>query len=60
VINRLRNLTLLSKRLNTSIKNADFATKKEKGYAGSDILMTQELLPLEKCDGTRSTSASRS
>jgi Protein of unknown function DUF262/Protein of unknown function (DUF1524) len=45
-VNRLGNLTLLGKRLNTSIKNADFATKKEKGYAGSDILMTQELLAL--------------
>jgi Protein of unknown function (DUF1524) len=47
VVNRLGNLTLLSRRLNTSIKNADFATKKEKGYAGSDILMTQELLALD-------------
>src|SRR6266540_3044141 len=37
VINRLGNLTLLGKRLNTSIKNADFATKKTEGYAGSDI-----------------------
>jgi Protein of unknown function (DUF1524) len=47
VVNRLGNLTLLGKRLNTSIKNADFATKKAKGYAGSDILMTQELLALD-------------
>lgn len=44
VLNRLGNLTLLGRRLNTSIKNADFATKKEKGYAGSDILLTKELL----------------
>ncbi|GAA2748313.1 DUF262 domain-containing protein [Terrabacter aerolatus] len=44
MINRLGNLTLLGKRLNTSIKNADFATKKEKGYTGSDILLTKELL----------------
>jgi hypothetical protein len=50
VINRLGNLTLLGKRLNTSIKNADFATKKKDGYAGSDILMTQELLTLDKWD----------
>jgi hypothetical protein len=47
VVNRLGNLTLLGKRLNTSIKNGDFLTKKEKGYAGSDILMTQELLALD-------------
>ncbi|MGH2778415.1 MAG: DUF262 domain-containing protein [Actinomycetota bacterium] len=44
MINRLGNLTLLGKRLNTSIKNADFATKKEKGYKSSDILLTKELL----------------
>jgi hypothetical protein len=44
--NRLGNLTLLGKRLNTSIKNADFATKKKDGYAGSDILMTQGLLSI--------------
>jgi hypothetical protein len=50
VINRLGNLTLLGKRLNTSIKNADFATKKKDGYAGSDILMTQELLSIDSWD----------
>lgn len=50
MINRLGNLTLLGKRLNTSIKNAGFATKKEKGYAGSDILMTKELLDLNVWD----------
>lgn len=50
LVNRLGNLTLLGKRLNTSIKNADFDTKKVKGYAGSDILMTQELLPVAKWD----------
>jgi hypothetical protein len=44
VIDRLGNLTLLGKRFNTSIKNADFATKKERAYADSDILMTKELL----------------
>ena len=47
-INRLGNLTLLGKRLNTSIKNADFATKKEKGYSSSDILMTKELLDFDE------------
>lgn len=50
VINRLGNLTLLGKRLNTSIKNADFATKKKDGYGGSDILMTKELLSLDTWD----------
>lgn len=48
IINRLGNLTLLGKRLNTSIKNADFATKKEKGYKSSDIVMTKELLDYEE------------
>jgi hypothetical protein len=47
---RLGNLTLLGKRLNTAIKNADFATKKRDGYAGSDILMTQELLSIDTWD----------
>jgi hypothetical protein len=41
---------LLGKRLNTSIKNADFATKKERGYEGSDILMTKELLARDTWD----------
>lgn len=50
IINRLGNLTLLSKRLNTSVKNADFATKKEKAYKDSDVLMTQELLAYEDWD----------
>ncbi len=49
-INRLGNLTLLGKRLNTSIGNAGFATKQRDGYAASEILMTQELIPLEKWD----------
>lgn len=47
VINRLGNLTLLGKRFNTSIKNADFVTKKEKAYQGSDILLTKELVDYE-------------
>lgn len=50
VINRLGNLTLLGRRLNTSIKNADFDTKKRDGYTGSDILMTQELLSIDSWD----------
>jgi Protein of unknown function (DUF1524)/Protein of unknown function DUF262 len=52
VINRLGNMTLLGKRLNTSIKNGDFSTKKTKGYSGSEILMTKELLPLDTWDMT--------
>ena len=44
LINRLGNHTLLGRRLNTAIKNGDFATKKEKGYRSSDVLMTKELL----------------
>ena len=47
VINRLGNLTLLGMRFNTSVKNADFATKKAKAYASSDILMTRELVDRE-------------
>ncbi len=50
VINRLGNLTLLGKRLNTSIKNSDFRTKKKYGYADSDILMTKELLAIKTWD----------
>ncbi len=44
VIDRLGNLTLLGKRLNASVKNADFAIKKAQAYEGSDFLMTKELL----------------
>jgi hypothetical protein len=47
-LNRLGNLTLLGKRLNTSIKNADFATKRKNGYAGSDVVMTKELLAFDE------------
>jgi hypothetical protein len=53
IINRIGNLTLLGKRLNTAIKNADFASKQKDGYASSDILMTKELLTL----GTWNTTA---
>jgi hypothetical protein len=49
-VNRLGNLTLLSRRLNTSIKNADFATKKANAYSASDILMTQALDSREDWD----------
>jgi hypothetical protein len=44
LINRLGNLTLLARRLNTAIKNADFITKKAQAYNDSDILLTRELL----------------
>ncbi len=50
MINRIGNLTLLSKRLNISIKNADFATKKQDAYQSSDILMTKELVEFDKWD----------
>lgn len=52
IINRLGNLSLLGKSLNTSIKNGDFATKKVKGYAGSDILITKELLTYSNWDAS--------
>lgn len=48
IINRLGNLTLLGKRLNTSIKNADFATKKDKAYQDSYILLTNELVNYDR------------
>jgi hypothetical protein len=51
-INRLGNLTLLGKRLNSSIKNAAFASKKRQGYAESEIVMTRELLSRDGWDST--------
>ena len=50
MINRIGNHTLLGKRLNTSIRNSDFATKKEKGYESSDILITKGLLTVGHWD----------
>jgi Protein of unknown function DUF262/Protein of unknown function (DUF1524) len=50
MINRIGNLTLLSKRLNISIKNADFAIKKQDAYMASDILITKELVELDTWD----------
>lgn len=44
LINRLGNLTLLSRRLNQQIRNSDFQTKKAQAYGASEILMTAELL----------------
>lgn len=40
------NLTLLDKRLNESIKNADFATKRQSAYADSRLAITKALLAL--------------
>jgi hypothetical protein len=50
VINRIGNLTLLGAPLNVAIRNADFDTKKRDGYAGSDLLLTQELLAYDAWD----------
>lgn len=46
-LTRIGNLTLLDKKLNESIKNADFATKKEKGYKDSRLEITRALLSLD-------------
>lgn len=40
----LGNLTLLDKKLNTSIKNADFEQKKDQAYKDSRLEITKELL----------------
>jgi hypothetical protein len=48
LVNRLGNLTLLSKRFNQSIRNGPFGAKKEKAYKGSDIKITQKLLGYSK------------
>jgi hypothetical protein len=42
VINRMGNLSLLDKRLNSAIKNGSFAAKKA-SYAASEIIITKEL-----------------
>lgn len=42
-VGRFGNLTLLSRRLNEQIKNADFATKKEQAYATSKLEVTKAL-----------------
>jgi len=48
VVNRLGNMTLLDFRLNTAIKNSDFASKKAQAYERSEILLTCELLEYEE------------
>jgi tetratricopeptide (TPR) repeat protein len=47
VIDRLGNLTLLSSRMNQSIRNAPFAQKRQ-SYSQSDILLTSELAQLQE------------
>lgn len=56
MINRLGNLTLLGKTLNTSIKNGTFTIKKANGYTASDFFMTKELMAFEAWD-TRTIDA---
>lgn len=46
VINRIGNLSLLDKRLNSAIKNGSFAAKTA-SYAASEILITRELSELD-------------
>lgn len=46
LINRLGNLTLLSRRINTSIKNGSFSEKKPH-YLQSEILLTKDLATYE-------------
>lgn len=46
-INRLGNLTLLSRRLNSAIQNSDFPSKKPY-YQESQLLLTQDLLTREE------------
>jgi Protein of unknown function (DUF1524) len=44
LVRKLGNLTLLDKRLNEQIKNADFLTKKDKAYKDSRLEITKSLL----------------
>lgn len=46
-IGRIGNLTLLARRLNEQIKNADFGSKKEKAYQNSRLALTEALLKYE-------------
>jgi hypothetical protein len=43
-VGRIGNLTLLARRFNEQIKNADFATKREKAYENSKLMITEALL----------------
>jgi hypothetical protein len=49
IINRLGNQTLLAARLNVTIRNSDFPTKKPY-YESSDLLMTREVGELDSWD----------
>lgn len=62
-INRIGNLTLLSARINRSLQNADFATKKD-SYAQSEIHLTRQLCAVDDwttvaIDSRQATMASR-
>ena len=48
IVNRLGNMTLLDRRLNTSIKNVDFQRKTEEAYAASELLLTKQLLEYDE------------
>jgi hypothetical protein len=56
VINRIGNLSLLDKRINSAIKNGGFEAKKPH-YDGSDLLITKELCALD--DWTEARIAAR-
>ncbi|MBO9425532.1 DUF262 domain-containing protein [Labrenzia sp. R4_1] len=47
IVNRIGNLTILSSKINTSLKNKTFSEKKEK-YANSELQLTLELLAHEE------------
>jgi len=51
VLNRIGNLTILAKRLNTAIRNSPFADKKPK-YQESELRLTQELEQYEEWSAT--------
>ena len=46
-IGRIGNLTLLARRLNEQVKNAEFGVKKEKAYQNSKLALTEALLKYE-------------
>ena len=52
MINRLGNLTLLDRRINTTIRNGVFSAKKPH-YANSEIIMTRELLEIDEWNADR-------
>jgi uncharacterized protein with ParB-like and HNH nuclease domain len=47
-VNRIGNLTLLGKRMNQSIRNTNFKTKKQNAYKNSDIKITARLMSYSK------------